>query len=108
MNININWFFASIVFYWAYGLAAKKLEAPLLQRKWTQKHVNIAWLLMFVGCCFIVCMSSLAFDMIDKEKIVSSLFIWFCAHGIFAVMVARIVIGLLKCVREYRAIRSTE
>jgi hypothetical protein len=93
MNISVTWFFVSIVFLWAYGLAAKKLEIPLVQRKWTQKHVGIAWLLVFTGGCFIVFKSALAFVGFDKEKVLPSLFVWFCAHGIFAVLVARIVVG---------------
>jgi hypothetical protein len=107
MNISVPWFIVSIVFLWAYGLAAKKLEAPLLERKWTQRHLAIAWLLLFTGFCFVAFKAALVFFRFDQEKTLPSLFVWFCAHGIFAVLVARIAVGLAKCIREYRGIPRT-
>jgi hypothetical protein len=47
---------------------------------------------------------ALVFVGFDREEVLPSFFVWFCAHGIFAVWVARMVIGLLKCVRENREV----
>lgn len=37
-----------------------------------------------------------------KLGIFETIFVWFCIHGIFAVMALRIVWGLFKCLKQMK------
>ena len=37
-----------------------------------------------------------------KNALVGSIFVWFCANGIFSVLALRIVHGLVKCLKDIR------
>ena len=38
----------------------------------------------------------------DKNALVGSIFVWFCANGIFSVLALRIVYGLVKCLKDIK------
>jgi pheromone shutdown protein TraB len=58
------------------------------------------WYLIAVGVAFsIVQLLALSF-WFDKNALVGSIFMWFCANGIFSVLALRIVHGLVKYLKD--------
>ncbi|GEM_PF-3358594 len=98
--MRIEWFLAASGFLWLYAWTAKKIEKPLLQRRWAARHVRLCWLWILVGCGFIVIATVPLFTLVERETLGPGFLVWLCFYGIFAVMVGRIVVGLLKCIRE--------
>jgi hypothetical protein len=66
----------------------------------TEKHARVYWLLalgtVFMG---IECLLLLNLAKADGQ-IVAWVFVWFCAHGLPALMVARNCLGLLRTLKQ--------
>ena len=102
-------FMLSVVFLCAYVFKAKRFENKLIRRKYiVEKGFRIQWwILISVGIAF-SCLQVVAIILSKFEcgifelGIFEIIFVWFCIHGIFAVMVLRIVWGLFKCFKQMK------
>jgi len=99
----------SVVFLWAYIFKARRFENKLIRRKYiAEKGFRIqGWILISIGIAF-SCLQAGAIFFYEYELGVFKLgmfeviFVWFCIHGIFAVMVLRIVWGLFECLKQMK------
>lgn len=97
-------FILSVVFLCTYGLAAKRFENRLISRSYVlDKGIQTQGrILVIVGIAF-SCLQAGTIVFSEFELgVFPVLFIWFCTHGIFVVMVLRVVWGLFKCLRQIK------
>jgi len=94
----------SVVFLWAYVLVARRFENRLISRKYiVEKGFRPhGWILIAVGVVFSsIHIGAIVFSEFE-HGIFAAIFVWFCIHGIFAVMVLRIVWGLFECLKQMK------
>jgi hypothetical protein len=76
----------------------------LAQSFWNKQQPNPrkGWYLIVLGLGFsIVQFLALPF-WFDKNAFAGSIFMWFCANGIFAVLALRIIYGIIKYLKNIR------
>ena len=94
------WQFMLLVgFVWAYTLIAKKFDTPFFRESTNLKDRTLSWIWVSIGIGFIIFnIIALFFSKFWEYGLFKTLFIWFCTNGIFAILVLRIVLGLIKCI----------
>jgi hypothetical protein len=98
------WQFMLLVgFLWVYIFIAKKFDTHAFTISKGLRDRLLAWIWVGIGVVFAIANTVvLFFSPYWEHGFLKALFVWFCMNGIFAVLVIRVIFGLIKCIAENR------
>ncbi len=102
-TLDVRMFLFTIALLPLYLFAAKKVGDRIARNESSSASKREAWSVIILGLAYILLMISQLRLVRWDHGAFASVFTWFCAHGVPALLVGRATWAVLRCLKAVRA-----